>query len=70
MDNMEDRIRRKAHELWETDGRPSGRAEDHWSQAKRLLEREENGGAGTKPHAPATSDPLAVTGVQVSAKKS
>lgn len=33
----EDKIRRKAHELWERDGRPDGRAEDHWAEAEALI---------------------------------
>lgn len=30
---IEDRIRARAHELWEADGRPEGRDLDHWRQA-------------------------------------
>jgi hypothetical protein len=33
----EDEIRRKAHELWERDGRPEGRADDHWAEAEALI---------------------------------
>lgn len=70
---MEDRIRRRAHELWESEGRPNGRAEDHWAQAKRQIEDEDrlsgHQDAGVAPHQPRTSDPLHVTGVQTIAKK-
>ncbi|MFO1505189.1 MAG: DUF2934 domain-containing protein [Steroidobacteraceae bacterium] len=29
-----------AYHLWEREGRPAGRAEDHWREAERLLEIE------------------------------
>jgi hypothetical protein len=41
MSNREDRIREKAHELWEAAGQPSGRAEDHWAEAERLVDTED-----------------------------
>jgi hypothetical protein len=31
----EDRIRTRAREIWEENGRPSGRDEEFWSQAER-----------------------------------
>ena len=40
MDNRDERIRAKAHDLWEAAGRPDGRAEDHWAEAERLVEAE------------------------------
>ncbi|NIK47691.1 DUF2934 domain-containing protein [Variibacter gotjawalensis] len=33
----EDAIRFKAFELWELEGRPDGRASDHWAAAENLL---------------------------------
>ena len=41
----EDRIRRRAYELWEQEGRPQGREWDHWVQAAREVEAEEGGHA-------------------------
>jgi hypothetical protein len=38
----EERIRRRAHELWEKEGRPEGRHEQHWDQARREIEQEES----------------------------
>ncbi|MBF0373139.1 MAG: DUF2934 domain-containing protein [Alphaproteobacteria bacterium] len=35
MDELEDRIRQRAYELWEQEGRPEGRALQHWDQAAR-----------------------------------
>ncbi|AJD44640.1 DUF2934 domain-containing protein [Rhizobium sp. SEMIA 4085] len=36
----EDEVRRRAHAIWEREGRPEGRQEDHWIQAKGEIERE------------------------------
>ena len=40
-DSREERIRRKAHDLWEADGKPGGRDRSHWEQAAKLVEEEE-----------------------------
>jgi hypothetical protein len=37
MTNDEDAIRRRAYELWELDGRPDGRHDDHWRRARLEL---------------------------------
>ena len=39
----EERIRRRAHEIWEREGRPEGRHEEHWARARREVESEEGG---------------------------
>jgi hypothetical protein len=31
---MDERIRERAYALWEQDGQPEGRAEEHWHQAR------------------------------------
>ena len=36
----EERVRRKAHELWQSEGGPHGRAEDHWHIAAELVAEE------------------------------
>jgi hypothetical protein len=33
--DLSDRIRQRAQEIWEQEGRPEGRAEEHWAQAER-----------------------------------
>lgn len=33
-DDIQERIRRRAHELWESEGHPHGRDSDHWAQAE------------------------------------
>jgi len=32
-----DAIRRRAHEIWEAEGRPEGRDQEHWIRAQREL---------------------------------
>lgn len=34
----EDRVRARAHAIWEAAGRPEGQAEAHWHEARRALE--------------------------------
>jgi hypothetical protein len=36
----EDRIRARARELWEREGRPEGRHEEYWAQAYREIQAE------------------------------
>jgi|tagenome__1003787_1003787.scaffolds.fasta_scaffold20593747_2 hypothetical protein len=38
--NLEHLIRARAHQLWEQEGRPDGRAEHHWREARKLVEVE------------------------------
>jgi DUF2934 family protein len=54
MQNQE-RIRRRAHEIWEREGRPEGRHEEHWARASREVEAE--GGAGPPPSAAPDDSP-------------
>ncbi|MDR6392065.1 DUF2934 domain-containing protein [Paraburkholderia phenoliruptrix] len=37
---VEDRIRKRAYELWESDGSPEGRADDYWVRAEAQIEAE------------------------------
>ena len=36
----EQKIRRRAYELWEQDGRPAGRDDDYWHRAEREIDAE------------------------------
>lgn len=36
--DIEERIRARAHAIWEEEGRPDGRAEEHWARATREVE--------------------------------
>ncbi|WP_104668794.1 DUF2934 domain-containing protein [Ensifer adhaerens] len=40
MDDKEERIRRRAHAIWENEGRPFGEEERHWEQARREIEED------------------------------
>jgi hypothetical protein len=37
MESPEEAIRRRAHEIWEMEGRPEGYASLHWERAKQEL---------------------------------
>jgi hypothetical protein len=52
MDTMEQRIRDRAHKIWEEEGRPEGRAETHWERARPLV-ASESGLPKPKPRAAA-----------------
>ncbi|MFC6489384.1 DUF2934 domain-containing protein [Nitratireductor sp. GCM10026969] len=59
----EDKIRARAYEIWEQEGRPSGRAEEHWEKARREIEDgqpaavPEPGEGETEPLAHGLGDP-------------
>jgi hypothetical protein len=59
MDDIEARIRDKAHKLWEEAGRPEGRAAEHWEKA-RILVAIEDDRTSLKPIEQASSEPLEV----------
>ena len=40
--NRDDEIRTRAYQLWEEEGRPEGRADQHWCTARESLAVEEN----------------------------
>jgi hypothetical protein len=35
--SLEDRVRARAYEIWEIEGRPSGRDQEHWERALREI---------------------------------
>ncbi|MBN9055043.1 MAG: DUF2934 domain-containing protein [Rhizobiales bacterium] len=37
-DDREDRIRRRAYELWQQEGSPEGKPDDHWLQAEHEID--------------------------------
>jgi hypothetical protein len=45
----EEEIREYAHKLWEREGRPEGKADDFWHQAKSELESDAPGDEDPKP---------------------
>jgi Protein of unknown function (DUF2934) len=54
MDDCEDRIRRRAHELWEREGKPEGRETDFWVQAEREVDDSVKEPLGTAVPSPTT----------------
>jgi hypothetical protein len=40
-DDLEERIRSRAHKMWLDEGRPDGRKEAHWSLAKMAIALED-----------------------------
>lgn len=40
--DLEGRIRQRAHQIWEREGRPEGRADDHWTLASEEIAIEDN----------------------------
>ena len=40
-EELQRRIRERAHQLWEHDGRPEGRADEHWERARAELAADE-----------------------------
>ncbi len=50
----EQQIRERAHLIWEREGRPRGREQEHWQMARQQLAIEENAGAASRPTSNAT----------------
>ena len=42
----EDRIRQRAHQLWEEQGRPEGRHDEHWQQASSEIGEDDGDSQG------------------------
>ena len=50
MADTEQRIRERAHRIWEEEGRPHGREQEHWDRARFLVGLEDNADAGLEPN--------------------
>lgn len=61
MADDDERIRRKAYELWLADGCPEGRHEAHWEQAREIIALEDVGGPPTIPVEKTLEDPVEPT---------
>lgn len=48
MSDRETRVRERAHQLWEQEGRPDGRHSDHWERAAREIDAEDSALAAKK----------------------
>ena len=56
-DSVDERIKRRAHRIWEEEGRPEGRDKEHWDMAAELVAIEDNYQATLKPVARDADDP-------------
>lgn len=56
-DELEPRIRARAHQLWLDAGQPEGRDKDHWEQARTLVAIEDDR-TSLKPINETISEPL------------
>ncbi|MFQ8430549.1 DUF2934 domain-containing protein [Amaricoccus sp. W119] len=53
---IEDRIRNRAHEIWEREGKPEGQDRRHWDEARLEIEAEERVASASSPGAAGTLD--------------
>jgi hypothetical protein len=53
--DKEERIRRRAYEIWEESGRAEGRESEHWEQARQEIELEDEGVTAQPPPAMPTN---------------
>lgn len=59
---LEARIRERAYQIWEREGRPEGRDFDHWTRAVAEVSAEAGGDKGPAPVRAATRNKKAVNG--------
>lgn len=48
-DDREERIRKRAHDIWEKEGRPDGEGHRHWAQAESEVDAEDKKGKKAAP---------------------
>jgi len=53
--DIQDRISRRAHEIWEREGHPHGRHGEHWAQAEAEIRAEDGAKPAVAPDGPATT---------------
>ena len=58
-DEAEDRIRLAAYGIWEEEGRPEGRARDHWQEAERRVRAYSERGQSDAPRGTTGADSTA-----------
>ncbi len=56
-DESEHRIRVRAYKIWEFEGRPEGRADEHWHAARAELEAQSESANASVEDAPKRSKP-------------
>src|SRR5436305_8946907 len=48
-DDFDERVRQRAYEIWESEGHPHGREQQHWERARRELADQRAPAADDKP---------------------
>lgn len=56
MTDDEERIRAKAYELWEAEGRPEGRQNRHWEEAREIIALQDSNDTTLRPVAETIAD--------------
>ncbi len=57
MSSDEERIRQLAYQIWESEGRPDGQTDKHWTMARKLAESEERGELAPPPENDVSTKP-------------
>jgi hypothetical protein len=60
----EQRVRERAYQLWEADGKPHGRDVEYWQRARELIAMEDSAGSGMLPNPQSNPDKARETGVE------
>jgi hypothetical protein len=60
----EHRVRERAYQLWEADGKPHGRDVEYWQRARELVAMEESAGSGLLPNPQSHPEPVRESGVE------
>ncbi|MBZ9963402.1 DUF2934 domain-containing protein [Mesorhizobium sp. BR1-1-2] len=47
-DDRQERIRNRAHQIWQEEGQPAGQHERHWQQATADIDQEDAGSSAVK----------------------
>jgi hypothetical protein len=68
-DDRQDRIRQRAHAIWENRGRPHGHDREHWDQATREVDAEDATAKTKKPARVATTSKPKAAAKTSTAKK-
>lgn len=50
-DNREERVRQRAHEIWQREGQPEGQGARHWLEAEGEIDAEDKAKKPAKPAA-------------------
>jgi hypothetical protein len=60
----EQRVRERAYQLWEADGKPHGRDVEYWERARELIAGEDSAASGPLPHPRTSPGSRRETGVE------